>query len=96
MIVKAMLLAFGDCETREIDVPDGEVRGYASHDLELVFRYGQNLFQPRRQPSLSVGDAVELYGKYWLVKSAGWKELSGKELEAWKAVPRRDRSLVWY
>lgn len=49
--------------------------------LALVFKWGQNDLQQKHMPSVSVGDVVELRGKYWMVMSVGWRELTKKEFD---------------
>lgn len=80
MIVKASMYASASGAVREIDVPDAELVGTVEEKLERVFRWGQNDFQPRPCPSLSVGDVVCLDGRDFLVRSFGWRELTESEL----------------
>lgn len=84
MKVNAYMLAFGEGKIREIDIPDAEVqevKGDQHTILELAFRYGQNDFQPRRHPSVSVGDIIQLGEKYFMVMGAGWSEMSKEQLD---------------
>ena len=61
MIIRAYLTAFRDGEVREVEIPDAEASGADDAALlELAYKYGQNDFQRRPQPSLSVGDVIEL------------------------------------
>ena len=88
MIVRVHLLAFGRYgEYREVDIPEAEEGLAAPYEkplpgdnghtfLERVFYWGQNDHQPQDKPSVSVGDVVEKWGKYWLCVPVGWKELS--------------------
>lgn len=81
MILKAHMLAYRDGAIREIDIPEEEVpphwdwdKGHRLGLLGSAFTYGQNDFQPRPMPSLSVGDVVELPdGTLHLVLGVGWK-----------------------
>lgn len=67
---------------RVVEVPDDEAKGADEHDLlELVFKYGQNDFQPQNIYSVSVGDIAVINGKYWMVMGTGWKELTKKEFD---------------
>ena len=91
MIVKARLYAFKDGQVREIDVPDREMFGPIERKLERVYYWGQNDFQPRQLPSLSVGDVVELEDKFFLVNVAGFRELTAAEVEEWAKIPQRDK-----
>jgi hypothetical protein len=56
------LWAFGGMgQIREVDVPADELTGDVRGDLELVFKYGQNDFQPQSDcRSVSVGDVVRV------------------------------------
>lgn len=57
---------------RLVNVPDEEVTSCHDKLLELIFYYGQNDFQPRRQPSLSVGDIVHIDECRYLCEPVGW------------------------
>lgn len=94
MKVKAYMLAFCQGEEREIEIPDEDSKGTLRHQLEMAFYYGQNDFQPRSFPSVSVGDVIDMgpHGLH-LVKGLGFKELTVAEFEEWKQVPRLDRSM---
>lgn len=60
--------------------------------LELVYYYGQNEFQPREMPSVSMGDVVHYQDRYFLVAVCGFKELTPAELREYRKVERVDRS----
>ena len=78
MIYKAYMKAFCKEGTiREIEVPQNEINHCSDiyEILELIFKYGQNMFQSRNCPSLSVGDIVEVNGKYYDVKCVGFEEI---------------------
>jgi hypothetical protein len=50
--------------------------------LERIFYWGQNDFQPvKEMASVSVGDVVECFGKYYKVASTGFNEISKEELD---------------
>lgn len=51
---------------------DKECRNYV---LELVWKYGQNDFQPKQQRSLMVGDIVRLYNRRFRVENEGFSEV---------------------
>ena len=57
---------------REIVVPVAEMTGDVLHDLDVIFKYGQNDFQPRPCPSLSVGDLVFVSGVCYVCEPFGW------------------------
>lgn len=83
MILTAHMLAYADGRIREIDIPDSEIGAHWETEqearmglLELAFYYGQNDFQPRPIPSLSVGDVVALPdGSLHRVRGVGWEHL---------------------
>ena len=62
MKIKALLLAFGGGKIREIDIPEDKLNAIEpkSAVLGLAFKYGQDDFQPKPFPSVSVGDVIEL------------------------------------
>ena len=43
--------------------------------LNLIFHWGQNDFQPKKSPSLSVGDIINFLGKKYRVEPIGFKEI---------------------
>jgi hypothetical protein len=48
-------------EIRKVDVPADELTGDTISDCELVFKYGQNDFQPQENcRSVSVGDVIRI------------------------------------
>ena len=79
MKINVHMSAYGlKSDIRVVDVPDVEItpKTTIQEALELAFKYGQNDFQPLKHPSVSVGDVVELKGKYYMVMSAGYEELT--------------------
>jgi len=77
---------------REIEIPSGEIVDLLveSHMqtkpvrteglLELAFQYGQNEFQSKQLPSLSVGDVIELPNSdRYRVAGWGWNKLAADE-----------------
>lgn len=89
------LLAFDDLErTRKVDVPLEELKG-CEDDLQIlnvIYRLGQNDFQPRPMPSVSAGDVINLRGSLYLVASIGFEKIDEDFLKEYKKLPRRDRS----
>ncbi len=92
MIIPVHMFAFADegdrSKVRPVEVPiaPGKQNPISSQDelsslLELVFKYGQNDFQPKQFPSVSVGDVADINGRYFMVMVAGWKELSKEEFD---------------
>lgn len=70
--------AFQDGVIREVNVPDDELKpGDEEHNLELIFKYGQNDFQPvRGRCSVSVDDVIRYEGKRFGVVGVGFKLLA--------------------
>jgi len=75
------MLAFQDKGMiREVDIPDDEYDESGHMEiLELVFKYGQNDFQPRQCPSVSVGDVAQIDGKYYVCSGVGWRSVTKSE-----------------
>ena len=76
------MLAFEPKGTiRTVNVPE-DISGLSQDDiLELIFYWGQNDFQSQQCHSVSVGDVIELDGKFFLVSGVGFQELSATEFE---------------
>jgi len=98
MFVKVHMLAFMEGTIRPVEIPPttdlmpdralSPIRAL----LETVFYYGQNDVQPvHRCCSVSTGDVAEHEGKFYLCCLVGWRELSGEEFLAYKAMDTRDR-----
>jgi hypothetical protein len=75
MIVEVEMLAFGNGEIRQVDIPDEKVSDNVDDMLELAFHYGQNDFQPKNYPSVSVGDVVHYNGERYEVDMIGFKKV---------------------
>lgn len=75
MIYEVELRAYGGGAIREVSVPESEMWHSDEQLLDLIFKYGQNDFQPRQLPSVSVGDVIRLLDKKFLVKSIGFQEI---------------------
>lgn len=45
----------------------------------------------REFPSISCGDVIEFDGKFWLVRSVGFEEITKENLQILKNLPLRDR-----
>ena len=97
MIFEVQMLAFMDGEIRRVNVPDSEVTGNVPLDLERIFYYGQNHFQPvKGRCSVSVGDVVKVYGKDYICLNVGWALITPEQLNEYKRIHRRDRSFSKY
>ena len=90
MKIKVHMLAFNDKGTvRYVDIPNEELTllddptsvTYIPTLLELVFRYGQNDFQPQQITSVSVGDVIELCEEFWTVAGCGFKKITSDEFD---------------
>ena len=44
--------------------------------LGAIFQYGQNDFQPKNLPSVSVGDIIRFQGERWVVMPVGFQKVS--------------------
>jgi hypothetical protein len=67
---------------RPVEVPAEELTGDVDRDLDVIFRYGQNDFQPVRGCcSVSVGDVIEYEGLHE-VAAVGFKTFDNKGPEA--------------
>ena len=97
MIVNVRMLAFMDGELRPVDVPDAQVRSDTHQMLEQVYYFGQNDFQPvPKRCSVSIGDVALLNGKFYIVRTCGWAEISPRDLEAYEKLDVRDRGWSEY
>jgi hypothetical protein len=68
-----------DYGIRTVEVPDKELTGKWENDLERVFYWGQNDFQPQRTPSVSCGDIIRYEGRRYLMKAIGFEEVGPDE-----------------
>lgn len=93
MIIKTYLLAFREFELREVEVPNPS--GDTKELLNQVFHNGQNDFCPKDQPSLSVGDIIEL-NDYYMIAPVGFKKISVEKLEEHKKLPMLERIINSY
>jgi hypothetical protein len=78
MKIEVEMRAFMDGAIRVVNIPDEELGPDPTEMavLELVFKYGQNDFQPQQMTSVSVGDVVRYDGRRFEVYSTGFKEVS--------------------
>jgi hypothetical protein len=76
VIVEVEMLAFMNGVMRQVEIPQDEF--LMAEDelaiLELVFKYGQNDFQPKPFASVSVGDVIRFRGRRYAVSAFGFKE----------------------
>lgn len=57
---------------RTIIVPDDRITNDTDTDLDLIFEFGQNDFQPANVPSVSTGDIIIYKNIYFRVEPIGW------------------------
>ena len=70
--IEVRMEAFGGGKIREVDVKDWDDGASVEAKLERVFFGGQNDFQPKECPSVSVGDVVLLNGDEYRVDTVGF------------------------
>jgi len=69
-------------DVRVVDVPEEEIAGKDEEGvLDKIFYYGQNEFQSRLFPSVSVGDVIEKGDKLFMVLCAGFAEMTRQEFD---------------
>ena len=79
MQITVHLLAFtedGPIPTRTVDLPPEAKDASAEELLDLVFKFGQNMFQSKPVRSVSVGDVIDLDQGLFLVQGVGFKKLN--------------------
>jgi hypothetical protein len=91
MIFEVEMNAFQDGLIREVKVDPQEMApNDLDQNLEQIFYYGQNDFQPvEGRCSVSVGDVIRFNGSRFLVKGVGFKEV--KEDEHNRPLTREER-----
>jgi len=82
----------GTPKVRVVTVPDHELTGKPEHDLERIWYYGQNDFQPDpHHCSVSMADVAEYDGKLYVAASMGWKEIDAIQYLEFLHLDRRNR-----
>jgi hypothetical protein len=83
MKYKAYMTAFKTkADTREIEIPNEAIKDKSQDQiLELIYKHGQNDFQSMPSPSISVGDIIELEGRYFMVRPFGFSEISKEDFD---------------
>ena len=74
-IIKVRMEAFAKGKIREVEIPNDASFMSIENQLELVFHYGQNDFQPKHMPSASVGDVILFEDTEYIIEAVGFKEL---------------------
>ena len=80
-VVPVHQLAFhnGDAvKIRRVTIPEESGRSILEQ-LEDIFHFGQNDFQPQQLYSVSVGDVIELDGQYYLVAMVGFYKMTAEQ-----------------
>lgn len=74
VVIEVEMLAFGGGAIRKVRIPHDEFVPLAPlAQMDLVFRYGQNDFQPQPMPSVSVGDVIRYQGRRYRVAPIGFE-----------------------
>jgi len=74
---KVEQLKWNDGKVRTVEVPYSELMGDVDYDLNKIFHYGQNDFQPKDSASVSVGDIIEwTNGDKHIVCGMGFEKLT--------------------
>jgi hypothetical protein len=89
MLVKVELLGCGEKEK-------GKFREVTVHEADLneIFYWGQNDFQPLNCRSVSMGDIIYLNNKRFVICAIGFKEINDSEYEEYCNTPPRDRMFL--
>jgi hypothetical protein len=74
--IEVEMQAFMNGEIRPVEIPRDEYLATPNElaILELVFKYGQNDFQPKPFASVSVGDVIRFRGRRVKVAGTGFEE----------------------
>ena len=92
MIFEVEMWMFEEGKIREVNVPDHEIANRTHQNLDLVFKYGQNDFQPQKLPSVSTGDVIRYENKRYMVMGTGFKEVT-EETDPANIKSREERAL---
>ena len=83
------MLAFMKGEIREVNVPDENLGEDVNSDLEEIFKFGQNDYQPiKGRCSVSSGDVIDYNGQLYLIAMAGFRKMSAEQFENYKKTDR--------
>lgn len=83
-IIQVQQFRFNDGQYRNVEVPTSEITANIDDVLNLVYHYGQNMFQPQEAPSVSVGDVINYDGKYFVVAGFGFTQIKSETYEVLK------------
>jgi len=81
MKFKVELRMFRKGQIRIVTVPNDELKKITKlvRKLDLIFKYGQNDFQPKRLPSVSMGDVIQFERNRYLIRALGFRKLKPGE-----------------
>jgi len=86
---------FAQGKIRKVEVPWSELRFYDTHAIEnnlgIIFKWGQNDFQPQELPSVSMGDVICYDGDRYLVLSVGFRKLGEGDITVGFIPPKERR-----
>jgi hypothetical protein len=82
---------FAQGAIREVEVPAHELgtHNYIG-DLDTIFKWGQNDFQPMELPSVSMGDVIRYYGERYLILSVGFRKLKEGDITVGFIPPAKE------
>jgi len=90
------MASYDEPRNRQVVVPDNELNGIAEHDLEKIFFYGQNDFQPQQVYSVSVGDVAQYGGELYMVVAMGFHKITEEQYNEMQTLPLEKRRLYAY
>ena len=83
---KVTQFRFNDGKTRIVEVPTSYPSETTEVILNSVFHFGQNDFQPKDSPSVSVGDVIEVGNEKHIVKNFGFEKITDEFFNTLKEV----------
>jgi hypothetical protein len=73
---------------RKVEVPEFMLKGDDKENLETIYFFGQNDFQPRELPSVSMGDVIRYKEERWLVLGSGFRKLKEGDITVGYILPK--------
>ena len=78
---------FNNGKTRKVDVPNKEItKNNLTNSLNEIYYFGQNDFQPKNSPSVSVGDVILYNDEKHIVKNFGFEKITEEFFNILKKV----------
>ncbi len=100
MKVKVRMLAYEDrspgvYKVRQVSIPEMEwmMAHVLTSEMELIWYYGQNDFQPLQCCSVSCGDVIELRGDLYLITFNGHRKISEQFFQCLMEKSREEYNL---